>query len=367
MKNVSSDSNTAANGTEDADMTALYAYAQTIGVYGICRFPVELDKEVFTPMFFPKGMKCKLIFSGIVHAYYSWLGNNGTTRGLDALYLERDSGNFMDRHDSLMIDMKKFRSEPLEEDRAEHQYILPYTGTGKRLALLLRSPEAWNDSDYNKAKRQISGSIEVTVASLTAAELAAIGLGAEKEETEEERQDYVRRWAISLATKAHLESNFLDPEYRQQYATKHLSRILSQEKEDWLDFYQRMFCNTDLYTLIVKEHPHVLDYFEGLFETVRIAERLAVAPPEPIKKPKLTREQWQARIERFRQRQVTRQIVAADDRIAELLARFESVQRLRERAEELGLRQDDIEKMEDQLKKDLDDEDEDNGQEYSQV
>jgi hypothetical protein len=211
------------------------------------------------------------------------------------------------------------------------------------------------------------GGIEVTVAALTASELAEIGYGAEERETEEERQDYLRRWATSWAAKAHLESNFLDPEYREHYAAKHTERILSQEKEDWLDFYQRIHSDADLLTLIQNEHPHVLDFFEALFDTVRIAERLAVAPQEPKQKPKLSREQWQARIERYRQRQVTRQIVAADDRIAELLARFESLQRLREQAEELGLDEDTIEDLEKELKHDLDDEDENNGTEFSRV
>jgi hypothetical protein len=171
---------------------------------------------------------------------------------------------------------------------------------------------------------------------------------------------------LELAAVAHVEqANFLDPVFQHNFAIAHTARIINTLSPEWLQEYQQLIGDEALYSLIQDQHPHVLEVFEGKFEIVRRAQRLAVEPTpelptsEPQKKPKLTREEWEARIERYRQRQLDRMRVSADDRIAKMLEKVESARRLRERAEELGLDEDQIERLEQELVSDLhDDEDE---------
>jgi hypothetical protein len=118
---------------------------------------------------------------------------------------------------------------------------------------------------------------------------------------ERKREKELSRLALEWATLAHLESNFLKPEYQQNFATKHTSKILGTLNREWLEAYRRVLGDPELYAIIQDQHPHVLDFLEARLEVIRIAERLAVEPvPEP--KPKVTPDVWRARIERYRQR-----------------------------------------------------------------
>src|SRR5207237_8750176 len=106
-------------------------------------------------------------------------------------------------------------------------------------------------------------------------------------------------------------------------------------------------------------------------QVIRIAERLAVEPtpepPAPEPKSSLSREEWQAKIERYRQRQLDRMRVHAEDEIAKKLQRFESAQLLRQRAEEMGLDEEIIERLEQELMGDLDQDDEDHSNGFKQL
>jgi hypothetical protein len=347
------------------------------GTQGICHFTAELNREAFSDMLFPRGMACKLILTGVCFIQ-RWNGSAryGRTYGIDACYEEVDPGNYTRPHDLLYIDRMQFRKEALEEDRALHRYILPYKGTGGRLGVLLKVPS--DRADYLRNGSEVAtGTIEITVASLSAGELADLGLAskefqqeAERYKQEAERQAALQRHAISLAARAHLEQNFLDEGFRERYATKYLSQILTTEKEAWLNLYRNVLTDSDLLTLVHKEHGHIMPWLEALLETARIAERLALKP-QLKEKPRLTPQEWQARIERYRQRQLSRMRVDADDRIALLLERFEAFQRLRDRAGELGLDAGKIEELEDELDQDLrkglDEEDDTDGGGYKQV
>jgi hypothetical protein len=154
---------------------------------------------------------------------------------------------------------------------------------------------------------ETAGTIQLTVMPLTSTEEVVLGLDI----NERKRKEELNRLALEWATLAHLESNFLKPEYQQNFAAKHTSKILGTLNREWLEAYRRILGNPELYAIIQDQHPHVLDFLEARLEVIRIAERLAVEPaPEP--KPKVTLDEWRARIERCRQRSLTRKRVKVE-------------------------------------------------------
>ena len=161
---------------------------------------------------------------------------------------------------------------------------------------------------------ETAGTIQLTVRPLTPTESAALGLDTNERKQKEE----LNRLALEWATLAHLESNFLKPEYQQNFAAKHASKILGTLNCEWLEAYQHVLGDPELYAIIQDQHPHVLDFMEARLEVIRIAERLAVEPaPEP--KPKVTPDEWRARIERYRQRFLTRKRVKVEDYKADMM------------------------------------------------
>ena len=136
-------------------------------------------------------------------------------------------------------------------------------------------------------------------------------------------EEELNRLALEWATLAHLESNFLKPEYQQNFAAKHTSKILGTLNCEWLEAYRRVLGDPELYAIIQDQHPHVLDFLEARLEVIRIAERLAVEPapppPAPKPKPKVTPDEWRAHIERYRQRSLTRKRVKVKDYKADMV------------------------------------------------
>jgi hypothetical protein len=319
----------------------------------LCQIGISPGHEAFTPPL-PPGM-LKLVFAGACAlksaTYTQWYG-------VDACYWTDTDHNYLKRHSGLVLNGKEFWQDPLESDRAAHRYSFGYPWKGGRLGVLLKPPA------HYYAFEASSGVIDLAVMWVSPLE----GSGeVEKRKREEQRT----KRALELAALAHLESNFLDPQYQKDYAASHCSRILGYDRREWLNEYQEVIGDDALYSLIDAEHPHVLEFLEARLEVVRIAQRLAVKPPpapkEPDAKRRLTREEWEARIERYRQRQLDRMRVSADDRIAKLLERVESTRRLRERAEDLGLDEDQIERLEQELMGDLHNDEDDHSNDYKQL
>jgi hypothetical protein len=152
-----------------------------------------------------------------------------------------------------------------------------------------------------------SGSYE-TAAPTQLTPTAALGL----DTNERKREKELSRLALEWATLAHLESNFLKPEYQQNFAAKHTSKILGTLNREWLETYRCILSDPKLYAIIQDQHPHVLDFLEARLEVIRIAERLAVEPA-PAPKPKVTPDEWRARIERYQQRFLTRKRMKVED------------------------------------------------------
>ena len=318
--------------------------------------------EAYTPLSLAEGVRFKVIVQGTD----SYLHRGDYYATLDAVYLM--GGGQYSRHQGLLLDGKL--GVPFEEDPSAHCYSFLYTGTGRQLSILLRIPQGHRTGHGGPIAE---GPLQVSIRTLSAAEEMQVTTSEDERQREAEamqREEWNRR-ALELAMTAHLENNFLKPEYQQNYAAKHTARILNTWRDQWLAEYLALLSNGPLYELVQIEHPHVLEFFEARFEVVRLAQRLAVEPipppPAPEPKRKLTREEWEARIERYRQRQLDRMRVGADDRIAQMLERFESVRRLRERAEASGLEEDEIEQLERQLLEDLNQDEDDQGNGYRQL
>jgi hypothetical protein len=356
MSHESVDTHVPASARAVRNGQALSEHDITASESAICQFTAFLHQEAFSPIPIPHGLKCRLLLTGT--CFYHW--SNGA-QGVDAFYKEDISGrgNYIIHHALLLIDRKTFDYKLLAEDRALHRYMVPYTGKGAHLGILLKAP-----TEFSPKPTDLSGALEVAVLPVPPPPVKEVVVQSVVDDQREEEKALQRR-ALAFATQAHLEKNFLDQEFRERYAATYLPRILKEEKQHWLNLYQNVLADCALHSLIQSQYPHVMPYLESLLETARIADRLAVA--DPRKKPKLSREEWEARIERYRQRQVDRLRVGADDKIAKLLARYKSLQHLRERAVQLGLDVDTIDRLEQELRGDMDDEDDGQNTGYRQL
>jgi hypothetical protein len=437
-------------------ITVHTADADTVDM--VCQIRVYLQQEVFTPPL-PKDTYFKLVFSGIcaVKFYTTW-------DYFDACY-KATSGrhNFTVRHHALKLDGTGVAASPIEADRAEHRYVFPYRATGGRLSVLLESPIG----SLRKAS-DFDDNIQLTVVALTRTEVSQLGLDAEEREREAVARrmiEELEQQARELAVAAHLELNFLDPEYRQQYAKQHHTQISTELKARWVVEYRQVLGDEPLRTLLEEQHPHVMPVLTARMQVLAIAERLpfdeqmahaqqaeeraararaeriaalvvayrefehyesdewiadyvaipkhqqellaewreimekdqefhedkafidalkacatgtyrratwqtralALADKHSAKHHRLSPEEKEAKILRFRQRMLDRLSVRAQDEIAKKLHRFESARQLREQAEDLGLDEDQIERLEQELLGDLFQDDDDKSNGYRQL
>ncbi|HSX78963.1 MAG TPA: hypothetical protein VLQ80_10380, partial [Candidatus Saccharimonadia bacterium] len=82
---------------------------------------------------------------------------------------------------------------------------------------------------------------------------------------------------------------------------------------------------------------------------------------------RLTPEEREAKIQRFRQRMLERLSVKGEDQIALKLQRYLLAQQLKERGAALGLDDDELDRLEQELRGDLDDDDGDTGRGFKQL
>jgi hypothetical protein len=94
---------------------------------------------------------------------------------------------------------------------------------------------------------------------------------------------------------------------------------------------------------------------------------LAIADKLSAKSRRSSPEERDAKILRFRERLLNRLQVKAEDQIALKLQRYLLAQQLREKGEALGLDDDELDRLEQELRGDLDDEDEDTGGGFKQL
>jgi hypothetical protein len=269
--------------------------------------------EVYTPLSLAEGVRFKVIIQGTD----SYLHRGDSYAMLDAVYLM--GGGQYARHQGLLLDGQP--GVPYKEDPSAHSYAYLYTGTGRQLSILLPIPQGHRTGHGGPIAE---GPLQVSIRTLSAAEDMQIKTIEDDRlrEAEAMQRQELSRQAVELATLAYIENNFLQPEYQKNYAAKHTHEILTTFHRQWRDEYLTLISNELLYALVQEEHPHVLAFFEARFEVVRIAQRLAVEPtppPDPEQKPKVTPEEWVARIERYRQRSLTRKRVKVEDYKADVM------------------------------------------------
>jgi hypothetical protein len=94
---------------------------------------------------------------------------------------------------------------------------------------------------------------------------------------------------------------------------------------------------------------------------------LAVADKLSVEPRRMSPEEREAKIIRFRERLLNRLQVKAEDQIALKLQRYLLAQQLRERGEAMGLDDDELDRLEQELRGDLDDDDVDTGGGFKQL
>jgi hypothetical protein len=328
----------------------------------VMRLRIKAGVEVFTHEALDDGVSYRVIVQGKNETRHHISGGLSFVN-MDAVYIIDDRQ--YPRHEGLLFDREP--AIVCEEDRDKHSYTFAYVGTSRHMSILLRLPQ------YHQSSSYMERPLKVIIRTLTPAEaMQAKAIADERRRGAEEMQrEELDRQARVLMTLAHVDNNFLSPEFQKNYAAKHSAAILKTFSTQWRDEYLALMGNVPLYALIQAEYPLVLEFYEARFEVARIAQRLAVEPPPESpgskQKRRLSREEWEARIERYRQRQLDRMRVGADDRIAQMLERFESVRRLRERAEDAGLDEDEIEQLEKRLLEDLDQDEDEHTNGYRQL
>ncbi|HSX78962.1 MAG TPA: hypothetical protein VLQ80_10375 [Candidatus Saccharimonadia bacterium] len=284
----------------------------------VMRLRIQAGVEVFTREALDNGVPYRIIVQGKNATRHHTSGGLSFVN-MDAVYIIDDRQ--YPRHEGLLFD-----GEPAvvcAEDRVTHSYTFAYVGTGRHLSVLLRLPE------YHQSSTYVERPLKVIIRTLTPAEEIE-GKAVEEErqrESAEMQHKELSRQAQELATLAYTENNFLDETYRQKYATKHTHEILTTFHRQWRDAYLALISNEPLYALVQEEHPLVLEIFAARFQVLQIAQRLAVEPPPAHEsQSRLTPEEWAARIERYRQRSLSRKRVKFEDHRADVLQDLEMLQ-----------------------------------------
>jgi hypothetical protein len=283
----------------------------------VMRLRIQAGVAVYTRDALGDGVPYRVIVRGTNGTKY-YASDGWRTMDMDAVYLMHDQQ--YPRHEGLLFD-----GQPVvvcDEDRSKHVYTFAYFGTGRHLSILLRLPQ------YHQSSSYVERPLTVIIRTLTPAEEDEGNAmeEARRREAEHVQQEELRRQALELVTVARLEDNFLSSEYQQNYAAKHTAAILKTFGQQWRDEYLKLLSNEPLYALVQADYPLVLEIFEARFQVIKLAQRLAVEPTPPESAAKLTPEEWAARIERYRQRSLTRKRVKFEDHRADVLQDLEMLQ-----------------------------------------
>jgi hypothetical protein len=323
----------------------------------LCQLAIPLGEEVFSPPL-PCDKFLKLVITGAIGTRvlgYKW-------SGIDACFKTDENLNYRVRHSDLLIDGKSPGKDPFEEDRADHRYAFPYRATGGRLAVLLESRYTKSNKDV-----EITGDLQLAIMPLTLTEEVVLGFRS-TESKERKQQEKVSQRALELAVLAHVKSNFLDPEYQNNYAKKFTRKVLDREGPEWQADYHEVLKDDALAAVLTEQHPHVFPFLEARLEVIRNAERFDAEPdPEPPVSLAPEQQRHKETPQEWRERRLRHLRNNAEHKIAKMLERFESLRRLREQAEQMGLDEEVIERLEQELMGDIQDDEDEHNQGYKQL
>jgi hypothetical protein len=308
-------------------------------------FRMCAGRAVYTSEPIKEGLPCKVVVTGqdSLHPQVN------DAPKIDAVYIFGEQQ--YTRHNGLLFDGQP--AMLFEEDPHNHKFSFVYRGAGRQLSLVLKLPQG--RSRYSSIG--YSDPFSVSIRTLTVAEEAEVKAQEDQrlQEAIADQREELRRRALDLATLAQMEQDLLQPDHQQHFAAKHIAEIVTTWAERWRKEYLALKVDAPLYALIQEQYPEVLAFYEARVAVTRIAKRLAVEPPPAPDRKETPNE--------YRDRQLRGFRIDADDKIAKLLSRYESRDRLRERAEQLGFAEDLIEGLEQELLGDLvqDDDSQNNG------
>jgi hypothetical protein len=150
-------------------------------------------------------------------------------------------------------------------------------------------------------------------------------------------------------------------EWIEKYASNlRYQKSLLEQREEIIALDREFHRDTDFIEALKSCAPGIYRRATWRMRALAVADKLAVEPH------RLSPEEREQRIIRFRERLLHRLQVKAEDQIALKLQRYFFAQQLRQKSAALGLDEDEIERLEQELRGDLDDE-EDTGSGFKQL
>jgi hypothetical protein len=160
--------------------------------------------------------------------------------------------------------------------------------------------------------------------------------------------------AVELQQHVHLERNFLDQAYREDYARKHMHEVLSREGPVWFSEYRALQADQPLLELVREAFPEVLEFYEARLEVYRLARRLEVTPPPPDVRPPSTPEERERKVTRFRNRLLQWRETKAQDFIAQRVQQLDMLRAFEEELATYDLDEDERERLLQEFRQELD-------------
>lgn len=270
----------------------------------------------------------------------------------DAMYCADGEGNFVRKHDALLLNGKRLPTvlhEMIEADRGDHRYSFRVDYPGERLTLTMHRPFSWRNGPHWQGSllaqvRILPADVPSIVDQLSAAKEQAA-----KREWEVERSTRFAGQIRSLCLRSEAFRNWEDPEYRRKFAQVHYDQLLRNQakiREEALAFLS----DNQVVQYLRRHHPAVVERHIGQLEALSLAERIALdvrltptePPPVPSPKKRLTAEEVRAI-------KVHRQQIQDSDKVELKMDKIATRLRIRERLDQMALDPDEREMLEQEL------------------
>lgn len=333
--------------------------------FPLVQFPLVPRKETKSPEALTAGVPFFIILEGVYQ--YHLVGGRGSGFYADACY-ETLTSYFSPkdtwRCQDLFFDGKRVHTPPLKEDRAAHRYVFRYIGsTGQPLSLLLDPRSSWDPL--------CSGSLWVTIALDTKHWEADEALWRKVETLRRdeakrlhEAEAHQEQRLYETALRLDLFPHYNDPIFLKKTAATYQQSLIAR-RDEILQGHAAFHEDRDFIAYLQERRPDLYERAIWQVKALALAEQIAAEPPTsslPPPRPKLTIEEKQAKIERYRQQQVLApERVHAEDNIARVLQRLDLCKEFREDLKQYDLEDDEKEQLVREFRDSLENHEEDNG------
>lgn len=258
----------------------------------------------------PSGERVAVTISGVLSVVRHGVGAHPTHYDAVFAWSEGDAPWEYSRHNFLFFDDYPDPAEPFEPNRLAHEHRFAFEGRGRPLYLFFKvSPFAELSEDSYLFVALTPLSAEAWDALVTA---GASTYGPPRPSTAVVRADPQLLAALDdLITRYEAMPHLEAQSYVDDYARKHTDELI-RSRESILAEYQALLRNRELVARLQEDHSHILARATWQMRALSVAETLAVQDEER----RHASERWQAGIERFRQKLLSRAQVAADDQLA---------------------------------------------------